>query len=304
MDNIIDPTDLALWKKAGKIAAQSLNFATKHLKSGASLLEVSEKVEENIISLSGKPAWPVQINLNQAAAHYCAAPDEKTILKDEVICIDVGVHIDGAVGDNAVTIDLSGKYADLVKASRDALNNAIKMLAPEVKVGAIGKVIEETIKSYGYNPVRNLSGHGIGRYDIHATPGIPNFDNRSNVRLQEHMIIAIEPFATDGRTGLIHEAHDCQVFMQVKDKNPRSPFGREVLKIVKEYNGLPFAPRWLVKQLPASKVNFALRELLKEGIIKGYPPLVEDSGGKVSQAEHTMYITDKGAIVLTKSDEY
>jgi len=299
MDNIIDPNDLADWKKAGQIAATALRYGEKLIKPGASIEEVSNKVEEKIKQLGGQIGFPTQINLNEIAAHYCAQEKDEITFKDEVICIDVGVHVNGAIGDNALSIDLSGKHADLIKASREALNNAIKALAPGVKVCDIGEIINETIQSFGCQPIRNLTGHGIARYKVHTPPGMPNFNNNSQVKLQENMIIAIEPFATNGKTGLIHEANECQVFMQSKNKNPRSLYAREVLKLVKEYQGLPFTTRWLTKTLPKTKVNFGIRELVKEQIITAYPPLIENSKGLVSQAENTMFIGPKKAQVLT-----
>ena len=303
MQNIIDPETLEDWKKAGRIAATALRYGEKLLKPGASILEVSDKIEAKIFKMGGELAFPTQISLNEIAAHYCAQPNDEITFKDEVICMDIGVHVNGAVGDNALSVDLSGKHADLIKASREAVNNAIKILAPGVKVSEVGRVIEETIKSLGCQPIRNLSGHGINRWKIHTAPSMPNYDNHSKVQLQENMIIAIEPFATTGTEGLIREANECQVFMHKINKNPRSLYAREVLKLVKEYEGLPFTTRWLARKLPLTKVNFGLRELVKENIIHAYPPLVENSKGLVSQAENTMFITEKGCEVLTVPDE-
>lgn len=304
MQNIIPDEDIELWRKAGRIAATALRYGGKLIKPGASLLEVSDKVEEKIKKMGGGPAFPTQINLDNIAAHYCAEPEDDIVFEDEVICIDVGAHVQGAIGDNAMSVDLSGKHADLVKASREALNNAIKMLAPGVTTGEVGKVVGETIKSYGFTPVRNLSGHGIARYTVHTPPGMPNFDNHSTIKLQKNMIIAIEPFATDGKAGLIHEANECQVWGIQKSKNPRSPYARAVLKLIKEdFDGLPFTTRWVTRAMPKTKAMFGLRELLKEGIISGYPPLLEDSKGLVTQAENTMLITEDGCEVLTVPED-
>ena len=55
-------------------------------------------------------AFPVQVNLGHIAAHYCAEPNDEITFKDEVICMDVGAHYNGAIGDNALSVDLSGKY--------------------------------------------------------------------------------------------------------------------------------------------------------------------------------------------------
>ena len=181
--------------KAGKIASEALQYGKSLIKSGTKVIDVLDAVENKIIELGGEMAFPAQISLDQFAAHSCSDLIDETVLAKQVVKLDVGVHIEGQIADNALTVDLSGKYEDLVKASRDALNNALKIVKAGVELREIGKVIEDTIKSYGFEPVRNLSGHGLGLYQIHTNPSIPNFDNGSNVKLKEGDVIAIEPFA-------------------------------------------------------------------------------------------------------------
>jgi len=289
--------DIEKWKKAGKIAAQALEYGGGLIKKGATLLEVSDLVEKKIFDLGAKPAFPVQISCDHIAAHYCADPDDATVFEDQVACLDVGVHVDGAIGDNALTVDLSGKYSDLVKASREALNNAIKIIQIGTELREIGKTIQETISSYGFSPIKNLSGHGLDYYDIHTDPTIPNFDTGDDTEIEENMCIAIEPFATNG-AGLIYESERANIFMLTNPKPVRSPFAREILQYVGEnYKTLPFTTRWLSTKFGLGKTNFALRELLKNNIIKQFPPLVEKNKGMVSQAEHTLLITDKVEVV-------
>ena len=86
--------------------------------------------------------------------------------------------------------------------------------------------------------------------------------------------------------------------MLTKQKNVRSPITREVLKEIQQYEGLPFAKRWLTRKF-GPKTNFALRELVQQGIVEKFPPLVEVKKGLVAQAEHTVLVDD-GAIILTK----
>lgn len=291
--------DIEDWRKAGKIAAQALQHGGKLIKKDASLLEVSDEIEKKIIDLGGQIAFPAQISCDHLAAHYCADPDDKTLFKDQIACLDVGVHVNGAIGDNALTVDLSGKYADLVKASREALNNAIKIIQIGTTLGEIGKTIQETISSHGFSPIKNLSGHGLDYYNIHTSPTIPNFDTGDKIKLEKGMVIAVEPFATDG-AGMIYELDRANIFALINPKPVRSPFAREILKfITHNYKTLPFTTRWLSKKFGLGKTNFALRELLKNEIIKQFPPLPEKNKGMVSQAEHTLLIDDKVEI-LTK----
>lgn len=293
--------DLKQWEKAGKLAAEALEYGKRLIKKGESLLKVSDLIDQKILDLGGKPAWPSQLSCNEIAAHYCADPDEEFAFEDQVVSLDVGVHLDGFVGDNACTVDLSGKHEDLLKASEQALNNAIKIIKPGTKVREIGKVIESTIAEFNLKPVYNLSGHGISRWIIHDKPSIPNYDNKDDTTLKEGQIIAIEPFATTG-AGMIEETESANLFSLVNKKPVRSPYAREILEFVqKEFNTLPFTTRWLSKHFGLGKTNLALKELLRLGILESHPPLVEKAKGLVSVFEKTVLVGDKVKI-LTKTD--
>jgi len=288
MENIED------WKKAGKIAGQVLQYGKGLIVKGASYLDVIEKIEAKIKELGGEPAFPPQMSMNDVAAHFTVDADEDVKFENQVVSLDVGVHINGAIGDTACTVDLSGKYHELVKASEEALKEAIKIIKPGVKVSEIGKIIEETIKRFGFVPIRNLSGHGLDLYNIHSAPSIPNYDNGSSETLKKGQIIAIEPFATNG-AGLIYETDRANIFSVVKKKPIRSATARRVLKEIESYNGLPFTTRNI--KVPMAAIG--LRELEQAGIIRAYPPLPDKNHGIVTQAEHSLIVDDE-AVVLTK----
>lgn len=293
-----DIGDIENWRRAGKIAAEALQYGKGLIKQGAKLLDVSDKVDQKITDLGGKPAFPTQISCDQIAAHYCAEPDDNIIFDKQLACLDVGVHIDGAIGDNACTVDLSGGNSELLKASQEALKEAIKVVKIGATLGEIGKAINDTIVSLGFVPIRNLSGHGLGLYDIHSSPTIPNFDTGDRTVLEKGQVIAIEPFATDG-AGIIYEGEHANIFALVSPKPVRSMFTRQILKEIGKFDGLPFTIRWLTRKFPLLKVNFALRELLNVGAITKFPPLIDRNKGIVSQAEHTLFVDDK-VEVLTK----
>src|SRR3989339_2172729 len=285
--------------KAGKISAESIEYGKLLIKKGNSLLETTELIEKKIFELGGKPAFPVQISCDDIAAHFCAVEDDTTTFESQVVCLDLGVHVNGAIGDTAYTVDLSGKYLDLVKAAQKALEEALKITNVGTELREIGKTINDTIKSYGYTPVRNLSGHGLDIYNIHTNPTIPNIDNGDKTKLTKDMTFAIEPFSTTG-AGIVGEKGHPTVFMMQNKRNVRSLITREILKEIETYEGLPFAERWLTRKFGA-KANFALRELAQLGMIHQFPPLVETSKGIVAQAEHSIMIDEKGEVtVLTK----
>src|SRR3990167_4729999 len=173
--------------KAGRISAEVLEYGKSLIKKGNSLLETTELIEKKIFELGGKPAFPVQFSCNEIAAHFCVEEDDKTVFDGQVISLDLGVHVDGAIGDNAYTVDLSGKYNDLVKAAQKALEEALKIVNVGTELREIGKIINDTIKGYGYVPVRNLSGHGLDLYGIHTKPTLPNIDNGDKTALKKGM---------------------------------------------------------------------------------------------------------------------
>ena len=287
--------------KAGKIAGEALQYGASLIKVGAKIIEILDKVEEKILKDGGGIAFPAQISLNEVAAHSCSDLNDQIILTaNHIIKLDVGVHIDGHIADNALTVDLTGKNDLLVKASREALNNALKIIKPGITLGEIGRVIHETITSYGYAPVKNLSGHGLGIYNIHTAPSIPNYDNKSNKILEKGMVIAIEPFASTG-AGIVQESSPATVFTLVRDSGVRDPITRSVLQEIKKYKGLPFAKRWLERKFGTNKTNFALRTLMNAGCVQDHAPLVDQSRGLVSQAEHSVIVLEK-PIVFTRLD--
>ncbi len=281
------------WRKAGKIAAQAVEHGARLVKKGALLRDVCEAVEQKIIELGAKPAWPVQVGCNEVAAHFTPDADDNTACDDKLICLDVGAHINGCIGDTAVTVDLTGNYSDLVKTARAAYEAAKKVVAIGAKLGDIGRAIQDTITSAGFAPVRNLSGHTLSPFVIHDAPSIPNVDTGSKVELVKGQVIAIEPFTTTG-AGVVEEAERANIFSLLNKKPVRSPYARDALKFIDEaYANLPFTTRWLAKTFGPGRANLAVRELNLAGCLHSYPPLVEKNKGMVAVHENTLLVDDK-----------
>ena len=300
-----DTETLAKVRKAGQIASQARDYGASLIKLGVPLKEILDKVEAKIKELGGGLAFPAQINRNDIAAHYCSAhDDEETCQEGDIIKFDCGVHIDGYVGgDTAVTVYLGKdkRIEKLKNASKKALQAAIKAVKPGVTNGELGKIIGDVITGEGFVPIKNLSGHGVGRYCVHTSPGIPNFATGANFKLEPGMVIAIEPFASDG-AGMVYEDSEAEVFMMVNKRPVRNPIVRNVLKEIDKFKGLPFAPRWIMekKGMTPQKVAYALNELQKAEMVRAYPPLIDKNRGLVSQHEHTILVTEDGCEVLTK----
>jgi methionyl aminopeptidase len=281
-------------KKASEIAKKAKREAEGLLKPGESIYNIAETIEQKIIDLGGFPAFPVNISINNIAAHYTPTVNDSTILKEgDVVKVDFGVHVNGYCIDIAFTVEINdNKYKDLIEASRKALENVKKIIRKDIEISEIGRVIENTIKSYNYSPIYNLSGHKIEQYVLHAGITIPNYDNKSKIKLSEG-IYAIEPFATNG-VGFVKEDKPSGIYSIISNKPIRDPNIKKFFQeIYNKYKTLPFAYRWLYKEYN-NKINLKLfiEYLKKNGNIHEYPILVEQSNGIVTQFETTFYIYD------------
>ena len=283
-------------REAGEILAQVRDEAAERVEVGVSHLEVAQWAEDKIRELGGKPAFPVNISIDEEAAHATPERDDDATFGEEMVNLDIGVHVDGWLADTAVTVDLSGQD-DLAKAPEEALDAALDVAGPGVDVGQIGAAVEDVIEGYGYNPVVNLTGHGLGHWEQHTSPNIPNREVAQGATLDVGDVVAIEPFATDGR-GKVQEGADEEIFALEREGSVRNRQARQVLEqITEEYRTLPFAARWL----DSPRAEMALRRLKQQDIVHGYPVLKEQDGAYVSQKEHTVIITEDGCEVTTRS---
>lgn len=284
---------------AGLLAKEVRSFGKALIQKGSSYNEVVAKINQKITSLGARPAFPPQIALNHVAAHYLPQPNEDIIFSDELIKLDVGICYNGAIGDCAVTTDLSGKYQVLIDAAEAALLAAEQVIQVGLPVHEIGHIIEKTITSYGVKPIKNLSGHGLGRFKVHMPPSIPNYKDKSTAVIKPGMTFAIEPFATNGN-GLIHEVGEPSIFSFGKARPMHSPLTRAMLTKILAFNGLPFAIHDLIgPNMPIDDAKKTLAELLKLGVVVGYPPLVEVASGMVAQAENSVYVDKAGKVYIT-----
>lgn len=284
---------------AGKLAKEARAFGKSLIKKGASYVDIIGQVQRKIFEMGARPAFPPQIALDHVAAHFLPIPPDDITLSDQVVKLDVGVCYEGAIGDCAVTVDLSGKYQGLIDAAEAALLNAEKIIRVGLPVREIGKVIHDTIASYGYTPIKNLSGHGLGEYKIHTSPIIPNYDDHSKAVIKPEMTFAIEPFATNG-VGLIYEGGVPAIFGLGQSRPLRTELSRSLLKEIRTLQGLPFSFHDLVNnEWPLSRVQEGLEELMKAGVVIGYAPLLEQRNGLVAQAENSILVDEKGNVQVT-----
>ena len=291
--------DAGIREKYGRARSVSdavVLYARPLLKEGAAALDVVEKVEAKILAAGGGIAFPVNVSINENAAHYTpSAADALRLEHGDLVKIDVGVHVEGYIWDRAFTVCIGQNSHPLIEAAEKALAEAMKIIKPGVKVMEISEVVDSTITALGFNPVRNLCGHGLEQYTQHAALSIPNGRNTIRDELKPGQAIAMEVFATDG-VGWIRDSPTVEIFAYVQDRPARMWEARRVLDAARaQFSGLPFAKRWLRElkpAIPAIKIDMALDQLLSTGALRDYPVLREESGGRVAQAEETIILAD------------
>lgn len=304
----MDEKTIHLLQQAGKVASQvRRETAAKLQKQGTSFLEAMDYAENRILQLGGQIAW-AQMAVNDTAAHFCPEEDDAQVSQEgQLIKIDIGTHLEGWIADNAMTVlvgksaERSSEYSNLIKASQNALRSAIKLVRPGVQLWELGEAQYSEAEALGFTTVKNLCGHTIERYKVHAGISIPTYNNKDKTEIQEGWQVALEPFVTNG-DGLIKEKGKATVFMIEKERNARTPHARKILEEMKPRNGLPFTTRWLTRKYGKGAAALGLRELQQLGIVKSYPPLAEVANGMVAQFEHAMIVQDK-ALVYTRHEE-
>ena len=284
------------YAQSKKISDSVMLYARPLVKEDALALGIAEKIEARIKSLGGGVAFPVNVSINENAAHYTPSVGDTLRLEHgDLVKVDIGTHVDGCIWDRAFTVCVGQQSHPLIAAAEQALEEALKLVKPGTMVMDISEAVESTVTKLGFNPVRNLCGHGLERYTQHATLSIPNGRNTIRQKLQPGQAIAMEVFVPDG-VGLIHDSQPIEIFGYVQDRPVRMREARRVLDAAKvQFGGLPFARRWLFEMKPeigALKIEMALEQLLANGVLRSYPVLREESGGRVAQAEETVVLSD------------
>lgn len=297
----MDQDIIEKYRKAGRISGIALDYGLSLIREGGKLLDVARSVEKKIVQLGGAVAFPINIAIDDQAAHYTPCVDDTlTFKKGMIVKLDVGAHLDGYIGDTASTVEVgSNHHSMLIQASRQALTNAIDIIKPGVLPKTIGAIIENTIRSFGFKPISNLTGHGLDRYKLHSGLSIPNVARKEGRALMAGDTIAIEPFATDGG-GRVIEQKKSNIYHFKRKKRTKDIEADKLLEIIASKSGeLPFSERWCHKYV--ENPGRLLKKLVQKGTIYSYPILGDVCGGVVSQAEHSLLITENGCEILTKT---
>ncbi|HNR44318.1 MAG TPA: type II methionyl aminopeptidase [Methanofastidiosum sp.] len=288
------------YRRAGEILKIVKEESRKLVVSGYKLVDLVEFIENRVIEMGGFPAFPCNISINSVAAHYTPNLSADLVLKSgDYVKVDIGCHVEGCIADSAYTVKVDESDDELIKATQEALKNAIAVVEPGVKTNYIGKIIEETIKDFNFNPIKDLCGHGLRPYVLHSGITIPNYNSNLGTKLKEGDTMAIEPFAST-KAGKLKSSEEVYIFKYLQDRPVRDPSSKKLLNVIKQnYKTLPFAERWLEKNYTGLKINFSLRNLIRANAIYPYNVLLDSEGGLVSQAENSLIVTSNGCEVYT-----
>lgn len=286
------------FRKAGDIHKQVVKFIKPMVKVGAKLLDICEGAEAKIKELGGEIGFPTNVCINEVAAHYSSPKDDETVIIDgDVVKVDIGVAVEGYTADGAFTVSFNKQKPNenLILAVETAVMKGIASVKPGMRIGEIGAITSKIIKGFGYNPIRDLSGHMIDRWRVHGAKEIPNIAIPGGPKFEVGEVYALECFASTG-AGNIHRS--IHAFIHEYDlSSDRVPIRNKITKRVigwigKNKKTLPFSTRELLKEFQMGQ--FAIRELRNSGKIHDHFVLKEEKDVYVAQWEHTFMITENG----------
>jgi methionyl aminopeptidase len=292
---------LVKYRKAAAIAKEVREAAKPLVRVAAPVIDIAEKIEAMTLEKGGSWGFPCNISINSLAAHYSPPPSDRTTVGEkDVVKVDFGVHVDGYIADTAFTVSLDPAHQKLVEAAEKGVKVAIENLKAGVETRRVGALVEVAVREMGYKPVRELTGHLLEQYEVHGSKIIPNVGSAGSSKTEEGEVYAVETFATNG-SGSIHETPYSYIYRLLPVRTPvRFAGSRQILSIAaKKYKTLPFAERWIAKEVPNVPLRFALKELIGSGALYEYHVLADRKDCVIAQSEQTILIAKDGCEVLT-----
>jgi methionyl aminopeptidase len=205
---LLSSREIEKMRRAGRLAAQLLDYLATFVQPGISTLEINDRAEHWTQDHGARSAplgyhgFPKSIctSVNEVICH--GIPNARQILKEgDIINIDVTPTLDGYHGDTSRTFFVgtpSPVAKKLVEVTEECLSRGIAAVKPGAKVGDIGAAIQEFAEAHGFSVVRDFVGHGVSNI-FHTAPQIPHYGTRGKgKRLRPGMVFTIEPMINEG----------------------------------------------------------------------------------------------------------
>jgi len=309
-------------RQASEVHRQVRKYVQKIAQPGIRLFDMCEKLEQctrNLIEERGLQAgvgFPTGCSLDYVAAHWTPNAGDQTVLTyDNVMKVDFGVQLNGRIIDCAWTVAHNPKYDQLLKAVKESTDMGIRTAGIDVRLCDVGEAIQEVMESYEVELdgktfpvkcVRNLNGHSIAPYQIHAGKSVPIVKGGEQTKMEEGEFFAIETFGSTGK-GYVREDLECSHYMKNYDVGHvplRLPRAKQLLGVIdRNFGTLAFCRRYL-DRIGETKYLMALKNLCDAGIVQAYPPLCDVKGSFVAQYEHTILLKPTNKEVLSRGDDY
>jgi methionyl aminopeptidase len=311
-------------RKAAEVHRQVRRYARQCIKPGMLMFDIAETIEAAARalaeggdqSLKAGMGFPTGVSLNHCAAHYTPNKGDKTVLKyEDVMKVDIGVHVNGRIVDSAFTLTFDDKYDNLLAAVKDATNTGVREAGIDVRLGDIGAAIQEVMESYEVElngktfqvkPIRNLNGHNINPFEIHGGKSVPIVKSGDQTKMEEGETFAIETFGSTGK-GYVHDEGEVSHYSKRTDVGHvplRLNSAKSLLATIdKHFGTLPFCRRYL-DRIGEDKYLLALNNLVKSGVVNDYPPLCDQPGSYTAQYEHTILLRPTVKEVVSRGDDY
>jgi len=207
--------EIELIRESSLLVGKTLAEVARVIAPGVKTISLDKLAEDFIRSNGGSPGFKgyngfpftLCISVNEQVVH--GFPGEGVLREGDIVSVDCGVLMNGFYGDSAYTFpvgEIRQEVLQLMKCTKESLYLGIQMATDGKRVGDIGFAIQNYVEEFGYSVVRDLVGHGVGR-NLHEKPEVPNYGKRgTGVKLQDGMVIAIEPMINLGVKNVIQES--------------------------------------------------------------------------------------------------
>lgn len=231
MSKIRTAEEIELIRNSNLIVSKTLGEIAKQIKPGVSTEKLDKIAEEFIRDHGAAPGflgyqgYPKTLctSVNSQVVH--GIPNTKELVEGDIVSVDCGVLLEGYYGDTAYTFaigEISPKVEKLLSTTKESLHKAVQVAVHGNRVGDIGYTVQKHCEDSGYTVVRELVGHGLGA-NLHEAPEIPNYGRRGKgSKLQEGMVICIEPMINLGRKEIVQENDGWTI--RTRDNQPSAHF--------------------------------------------------------------------------------